>query len=114
MPLAFEVLAQPIRRAILDRLRAREHLVGELAHQLALSQPTTSKHLRVLRDAGLVTVRVEGPRRWYGLRVDPLTEIDDWLAPYRWMWESHLDRLGGHLDAMHDDERDDGGDHDDR
>ncbi len=100
----FEVLAQPIRRSILDRLRDGEHLVGELAESLALTQPMTSKHLRVLREAGFVTVRVDGPRRWYGLRVDPLVELDDWLAPYRWMWESRLDRLGAHLDAMLDDE----------
>ena len=98
----FEVLAQPVRRSILDRLRVREHLVGELAEALGLSQPSTSKHLRVLRDAGLVTVRVDGPRRWYGLRFEPLAELDDWLAPYRWMWESHLDRLGEHLEAMND------------
>ena len=68
----FEVLAQPIRRSILDRLRDGEQLVGELAAALDLTQPLTSKHLRVLRDAGLVTVRVDGPRRWYGLRVEPL------------------------------------------
>ena len=102
----FEVLAQPIRRSILDRLRDGEHLVGELADALGLTQPLTSKHLRVLRDAGFVTVRVDGPRRWYGLRVEPLAELDDWLAPYRWMWESRLDRLGAHLDAMPDDEGD--------
>lgn len=102
----FDVLAQPIRRSILDRLRDREHLVGELADGLGLTQPATSKHLRVLRDAGLVTVRVDGPRRWYGLRADPLAEVDDWLAPYRWMWESRLDRLGAHLDAMSDHEGD--------
>ncbi len=98
----FEVLAQPIRRSILDLLRDGEHLVGELAEELTLSQPSTSKHLRVLRDAGFVTVRVDGPRRWYGLRVEPLAELDDWLAPYRWMWDSHLDRLGEHLDSMPD------------
>jgi DNA-binding transcriptional ArsR family regulator len=69
-----------------------------------LTQPLTSKHLRVLRDAGFVTVRVDGPRRWYGLRPDPLAAIDEWLAPYRWMWESRLDRLGVHLDVMPDDE----------
>jgi DNA-binding transcriptional ArsR family regulator len=102
MPTTFEVLAQPIRRAILDRLRAGECLVGDLAGVIGLSQPLTSKHLRVLRDAGLVTVRVDGPRRWYRLRVEPLVELDDWLAPYRWMREPHLDRLGAHLDAMPD------------
>lgn len=104
MSTTFEVLAQPIRRSILDRLRDGDVLVGELAEALGLSQPLTSKHLRVLRDAGLVTVRVDGPRRWYGLRVGPLAEVDDWLAPYRWMWESRLDRLGTHLDAMPDHE----------
>jgi DNA-binding transcriptional ArsR family regulator len=108
MSVTFEVLAQPIRRSILDHLRQREHLVGELAEVLGVSQPSTSKHLRVLREAGLVTVRVEGPRRWYGLRAEPLAELDDWLAPYRWMWEAHLDQLGDHLEAMPDDE----GDHD--
>jgi DNA-binding transcriptional ArsR family regulator len=102
MSTTFEVLAQPIRRSILDRLRHREHLVGELAEALELSQPAASKHLRVLRDAGIVTVRVDGPRRWYALRVEPLTEVDEWLAPYRWMWESRLDLLGTHLDAMPD------------
>lgn len=103
------MLAQPIRRSILDRLRERDHLVGELADDLGLTQPATSKHLRVLRDAGLVTVRIDGPRRWYALRLEPLAEVDDWLAPYRWMWESRLDRLGAHLDAMADD--DDARDH---
>ncbi len=96
----FEALAQPTRRSILDRLRHHEHLVGELADALGLSQPLTSKHLRVLRDAGLVTVRVDGPRRWYGVCGEPLAELDEWLAPYRWMWEARLDRLGSHLDAM--------------
>ena len=79
---------------------------------LGLTQPLTSKHLRVLRDAGFVTVRVDGPRRWYGLRVEPLAELDDWLAPYRWMWDSRLDRLGAHLDAMPTDPTE--GDPDDR
>jgi DNA-binding transcriptional ArsR family regulator len=102
----FEVLAQPIRRLVLDRLRGGEQLVGELAEALGLSQPMTSKHLRVLRDAGFVTVRVDGPRRWYSLRVEPLAELDDWLAPYRWMWESSLDRLDAHLDVMPDEEGD--------
>ena len=105
---AFEVLAQPIRRSILERLRDGDHLVGDLAEALGLPQPLTSKHLRVLRDAGFVSVRVDGPRRWYALRVEPLAEVDDWLAPYRWLWSSHLDRLGAHLDEMPDD---DGGPH---
>lgn len=67
---------------------------------LDLTQPMISKHLRVLRDAGFVAVRVDGPRRWYALRTEPLVEMDAWLAPYRWMWDSRLDRLGDHLDAM--------------
>ena len=108
MATAFDVLAQPIRRDILDRLRERDHLVGELSEALGITQPLTSKHLRVLREAGLVIVRVDGPRRWYGVRADPLAEIDGWLAPYRWMWESRLDRLGAHLDTMGPDHRDQG------
>jgi DNA-binding transcriptional ArsR family regulator len=103
----FEVLAQPIRRVILDRLRLSECLVGDLAEEIGHTQPLTSKHLRVLRDSGFVRVRVDGPRRWYSLRPEPLVELDDWLAPYRWMWETHLDRLGAHLDNM---ELDDEGD----
>ena len=95
----FEVLAQPIRRSILDRLRERPHLVGELADALGLPQSLASKHLRVLRDAGFVAVRVDGPRRWYALRAEPLAELAEWLEPYRWMWDSSLDRLGEHLDA---------------
>lgn len=104
----FEVLAQPIRRSILDRLRERPRLVGELAAELDLTQPLTSKHLRVLREAGFVSVRIDGPRRWYALRTEPLAELDEWLAPYRWMWESHLDRLGAHLDTMPDEGDPDG------
>jgi DNA-binding transcriptional ArsR family regulator len=104
----FEVLAQPIRRSILDRLRERPRLVGELAAELGLTQPLTSKHLRVLREAGFVSVRIDGPRRWYALRAEPLAELDEWLAPYRWMWESHLDRLGAHLDTMPDEGDPDG------
>lgn len=96
----YEVLAQPVRRSILDLLRGGDRLVGDLADELGLTQPATSKHLRVLREAGLVTVRVDGPKRWYALRPEPLAEIYDWLAPYRWMWESRLDLLGEHLDTM--------------
>jgi DNA-binding transcriptional ArsR family regulator len=95
----FEVLAEPVRRRILDLLRERPRLVGELTAELGLSQPGTSKHLRVLRDAGLVRVRPEGQRRWYELVPEPLAEIDDWLAPYRWMWADRFDALERHLDA---------------
>jgi DNA-binding transcriptional ArsR family regulator len=94
----FEVLAQPVRRAMLDRLREREWLVGELADELGIAQPMASKHLRVLRDAGFVAVRGDANRRWHRLRPEPLQELDEWLAPFRWMWESRLDHLGRHLD----------------
>ena len=104
MSTTFAVLAQPIRRAILDRLRGGDQLVGDLAEALGITQPLASKHLRILRDAGLVTVRVDGPRRWYRLQGLPLAEVDDWLAPYRWMWESRLDDLGAHLDVMSGDQ----------
>jgi DNA-binding transcriptional ArsR family regulator len=95
----FEVLAEPTRRRILDLLRERPRLVGELSAELGLSQPGTSKHLRVLRDAGLVKVRAEAQRRWYELDPAPLAEVDAWLAPYRWMWADRLDALERHLDA---------------
>ncbi|HEX7132418.1 MAG TPA: metalloregulator ArsR/SmtB family transcription factor [Iamia sp.] len=102
-PTALDVLHEPHRRAILDRLRRRPHLVGELAEALGLAQPATSKHLRVLRQAGLVAVEVDGPRRRYRLRPEPLAELDAWLEPYRWMWSDRLDVLGAHLDTMEDD-----------
>jgi DNA-binding transcriptional ArsR family regulator len=98
MASTFEVLAEPTRRRILDLLRDGERSVGELVDRLTLSQPGVSKHLRVLRDAGLVEVRVEAQRRWYGLRPEPLTEIDAWLEPYRRLWAQHLDALERHLD----------------
>lgn len=79
----FEILAEPVRRRILDLLREREHTVGELVDLLGISQPGVSKHLKVLREAGLVSVRHDAQRRWYELRVAPLAEIDEWLAPYR-------------------------------
>jgi DNA-binding transcriptional ArsR family regulator len=98
MASTFEVLAEPTRRRILDLLRDGERSVGELVDRLTLSQPGVSKHLRVLRDAGLVEVRIEAQRRWYGLRPEPLTEIDAWLEPYRRLWAQHLDALEQHLD----------------
>lgn len=100
----FEVLAQPIRRSILDQLRGTERLVGELVDMLGVEQPQVSKHLRVLRDTGFVEVRVDGPRRWYSVRAEPFVELDGWLTPYRWMWETNLDRLGDHLDNMPDED----------
>jgi DNA-binding transcriptional ArsR family regulator len=96
----FDVLAEPTRRQILDLLRGRPRLVGELTEALGLSQPGTSKHLKVLREAGLVRVRPEAQRRWYELRPEPLAEVDDWLAPYRLLWAHHLDELERHLDRM--------------
>lgn len=94
----FEVLAEPVRRRILDLLRERPRLVGELTAELGLSQPGTSKHLRVLREAGLVKVRRDAQRRWYELDPAPLAEVDEWLAPYRWMWADRFDALERHLD----------------
>ncbi|RRO20535.1 ArsR family transcriptional regulator [Saccharopolyspora rhizosphaerae] len=99
METAFEVLAEPRRREILDLLRTGERVVGELVEQLPLSQPTVSKHLKVLRQAGLVEVRQDAQRRWYRLRPEPLAEIDSWLRPYRQMWEQRLDALQQHLDS---------------
>ena len=99
---AFDVLADPSRRRILDLLREREHMVGELVGDLGLSQPGVSKHLRVLRDAGLVAVRQDAQRRWYGLRPEPLAEVDLWLAPYRRLWGDSLDALERHLDEQED------------
>jgi DNA-binding transcriptional ArsR family regulator len=89
----FAVVAEPTRRRILDLLRGRARSVGELVDQLGLSQPGVSKHLRVLREAGLVGVRRDAQRRWYELRSEPLMEIDEWLEPYRRLWSGHLDAL---------------------
>lgn len=99
----FEVLAEPHRRRILDLVRDRERPVGELVEALGLSQPAVSKHLRVLRDSGLVGARVDAQRRLYRARTAALREIDDWLAPYRRMWADSLDDLGRHLEEMADD-----------
>ena len=99
---AFEVLAEPNRRRILDLLREAERPVGDLVAALAVSQPTVSKHLRVLRDAGLVEARSDAQRRLYRIRPEPLQAIDDWLAPYRVLWASRLDDLARHLDDMPD------------
>ena len=94
------VLAEPHRRRILDLLLEDERPVGDLVADLALSQPAVSKHLRVLREAGLVEVRADAQRRLYRVRLEPLRAIDDWLAPYRRLWASRLDALEAHLDAM--------------
>ena len=95
----FDVLVDPSRRAILDLLLERERSVGELVGELGMSQPGVSKHLRVLRDAGLVSVRVDAQRRVYGLEGKPLAELDKWLAPYRRYWADRLNDLERSLDA---------------
>jgi DNA-binding transcriptional ArsR family regulator len=102
MASTFEVVAEPRRREILDLLRDAERPVGELVDRLALTQPAVSKHLKLLRDAGLVDVRVDAQRRFYRLRPEPLAELDAWLAPYRALWGDSLDALERHLDTMPD------------
>jgi DNA-binding transcriptional ArsR family regulator len=100
--LTFEVVAEPNRRRILDLLRTKELPVGDLVEATALSQPAVSKHLRVLREAGLVEARVDAQRRMYRVCPEPLQAIDEWLTPYRQMWASSLDALERHLDASGD------------
>lgn len=103
----FEVLADPNRRRILDLLRERPRLVGELVDLLEQSQPLISKHLRVLREAGLVRVRQDAQRRWYELDAQPLAEIDSWMEPYRLLWEKRFDRLDSLLDRLQMEETND-------
>jgi DNA-binding transcriptional ArsR family regulator len=98
MSMTFAVVAEPTRRRILDMLRERPRLVGELVEALGLSQPGVSKHLRVLRQARLVRVRRDAQRRWYEVSPEPLAEIDAWLEPYRALWADRLDALERHLD----------------
>jgi len=98
MATTFEVLAEPTRRRILDLLLDQPHAVGALADELGISQPGASKHLRVLREAGLVHVRHDAQRRFYELRPAPLAEVDEWLVPYRRLWSERLDALEHHLD----------------
>ena len=95
---ALQVLAEPRRVAILDVLRDGETPVNDLVGRLGLSQPAVSKHLRVLREAGLVEARVDAQRRLYRIRPEPLADLDQWLASYRALWTTHLDRLENHLD----------------
>ncbi len=94
----FSVVAEPQRRRILDQLRTGQATVGELVDRLELSQPTVSKHLKVLRDAGFVTCEVAAQRRVYRLAPGPFQELDGWLSPYLRLWQHHLDALGRHLD----------------
>ena len=100
MDSTFTVIAEPTRRAILGFLLAAEHSVGDIEEALHLPQPTVSKHLRVLRDAGFVEARVEAQRRLYRIRPEPLMELDAWLAPFRRFWSVHLDALERHLDRI--------------
>lgn len=96
----FEVVAEPNRRRILDLLRVERRAVGDLVTELGLAQPAVSKHLKVLRDVGLVDVEVDAQRRVYRLVPEPLRELDAWVAPYRRHWAHHLDALEKHLDSM--------------
>lgn len=97
--LLFELIAEPHRRAILDRLRRKSHTVGELVEITSLSQPGVSKHLRIMREAGLVSVRRDGRSQLYSLNPAPLRELDDWLQPYRRFWSTKLDALEQRLEA---------------
>jgi len=100
METSFAIIAEPNRRAILGLLAVSEQSVGEIERRLRMPQPSVSKHLRVLRDAGLVESRVEAQRRVYRVRPEPLLEIDAWLAPFRRFWTAHVDALERHLDLM--------------
>jgi DNA-binding transcriptional ArsR family regulator len=100
MTTIYEALAEPTRRRILDLLREQPRLVGELADLLEISQPGVSKHLRVLREVGLVRVRQDAQRHWYELRPEPLAEVDQWLEAYRHLWNARLDRLDDYLHEL--------------
>jgi DNA-binding transcriptional ArsR family regulator len=100
MESAFAVIAEPNRRAILGLLASSERSVGDIEEALRLPQPSVSKHLRVLREAGLVESRVDAQRRLYRIRPEPLIEIDAWLDPFRRFWSIHVDALERHLDHM--------------
>ena len=100
MESSFAIVAEPNRRAILSLLLSSERSVGELERELRLSQPSVSKHLRVLREAGFVGSRIEAQRRLYRLRPEPLRELDAWLAPFRRFWSKHVDALEQHLNRM--------------
>jgi DNA-binding transcriptional ArsR family regulator len=97
---AFQILAEPSRRAILSLLVASERSVGAIERRLGMPQPAVSKHLRVLREAGFVESTVDAQRRLYRLRPEPLKEVDAWLAPFRRFWSTHIDALERHLDKL--------------
>ena len=100
MASVFEIIAEPNRRAILSLLVSSEQSVGEIERQLRMSQPTVSKHLRVLREAGFVDCTVHAQRRLYRLKPESLQEVDAWLAPFRRFWSAHVDALERHLDSL--------------
>ena len=100
MESAFAIIAEPNRRAILSLLASSEQSVGEIERQLGMPQPTVSKHLKVLRDAGFVEATVDAQRRLYRLNPAPLQEVEAWLAPFREFWSAHVDALERHLDRM--------------
>jgi len=106
MESAFEIIAEPNRRAILSLLVSSQQSVGEIERQLHMSQPTVSKHLRVLREAGFVESTVDAQRRLYRLKPEPLHEVDAWLAQFRRFWSAHVDALERHLDRMDSDRMD--------
>jgi DNA-binding transcriptional ArsR family regulator len=100
MESVFEIIAEPNRRAILSLLASFQQSVGEIERQLGMTQPTVSKHLRVLRDAGFVESTVDAQRRLYRLKPEPFQEVDAWLAQFRRFWSAHIDALERHLDRM--------------
>ena len=100
MESSFAIIAEPNRRAILTLLASSERSVGEIEDQTGMPQTSVSKHLRVLREAGFVDVRVDAQRRVYQLRPEPLMELDAWLVPFRRFWSKHVDALEQHLDRM--------------
>ena len=100
MESTFAIIAEPNRRAILSLLASSERSVGEIERKLGMPQPSVSKHLRLLRDAGFVEARVDAQRRLYRIRPEPLMEVDAWLAPFRRFWSAHVDALERHLDRM--------------
>ena len=102
METAFSVIAEPNRRAILSLLGSSERSVREIQQRLRMPQPSVSKHLRVLREAGFVQSRVDAQRRLYRIRPEPLMEVDAWLSPFRQFWSKHVDALELHLDRMDD------------
>ena len=105
MTTIFDIIADSTRRQILDRLRQRPHLVGELVEILDISQPGVSKQLRILRDVGLVHVKRDAQKRWYILQPEPLQELDAWLQDYRQLWSDRFDNLNDYLQQLDQEEQ---------